>query len=81
MALHSQRFAKLHVGEKFNLGFDGNKQLREETIRPQEYQVHSRVFNKLFTDLKQEAEDEIKRRKDLMANPGAHTGHGYQTKK
>ena len=74
------RFAELHVGEKSNLGFGGIQRLREETIHPQEYRVQSRVFNKLFTDLKREAKDEIKS-KNLMTNPRAHTSHSYQTKK
>ena len=54
---------------------------KQFALESTEFNLKSRVFNKLFPDLKRETEDEIKRRKDLMANPGAHTAHGYQTKK
>ena len=54
---------------------------RQFALRSIEFNLKSRVFNELFPDLKRETEDEIKRRKELMANPKAHIGHGYQTKK
>ena len=54
---------------------------RKFTLRSIEFNLKSTVFNELFPDLKRETEDEIKRRKELMANPRAHISHGYQTKK